>query len=156
MHVPVKDLAPILQRALRGVDYHRADIEIEPREEVTLGVAGGDGQRGFAIMVDMSRDSYETMRGSWGGSNMFAVTEVDDSTGVGKLPPHGALIKGTTGYPRTYATVYCHPDMMKLLPSGNEEALTEDQQWLLNVHCGFTSAYRKELITRRQGNDVAV
>lgn len=149
MHVEVKELPSVLREALDAVNYGARDIRVVQQERVDLQVNPSDGQRGFGVLVDLEKHSWKRFVGSWGGANMFTKTEVDNSTGSAVLPPHGCIIKGTMGYPRTFATLYVSQEAIKLLPAaGVDEDLAEGEQKVINAYCGYTSAYRKELLMR--------
>jgi hypothetical protein len=66
------------------------------------------------------------------------------------LPPHGCAIKGSMGYPRTFATIYVHPDHLQaFLPAGDQKPeLSQDEKQVLSAYRGLTSAGRKDEFNR--------
>ena len=129
--VETKTLSAPLRDALKAVGYGGTDIRLEAQSSVSLQSSGSAGSRGFVMAVNLETGGREMMRGSWGGQNMFVTSVVDDSRGVYVLPAHGAIIKGSTGYPRTFATLYVHPDQMaRFLPAAPDDLSAIDQQAL--------------------------
>lgn len=159
MHVKVKDLEPTIQAALRSVDYHADDVKVEPAEHLDVSVAGGDGVRGFALLVNLTDGQMKMMQGSWGGANIANPGNlVDLSRERTPMPANGVVIKGTTGYPRTFATVYGHPSVVgRLLPSGDEEQTTDEEQQALFCFGGIKGGEaRREELRRRRVSDACV
>jgi len=153
MHVRVSDLDATVQAALRSVDYHVPDIQVVPTEELNVSVSGGDGMRGFALLVNLTDGQIKRMTGSWGGSNMFARDNlVDNSAELVPMPGNGVVVKGTTGYPRTFATLYCHPSVIgRYLPAGDEEQTTDEEQQALFCHVGIKGGEARREELRRRG-----
>lgn len=151
VQIEVKRLSPAIQAALRSVGYGARDIAVRPATEVSLTVGGGAGMRGFAMLVDMHTGRHETMRGSWGGANMFnPQNRVDLDTTLRPLPPGTVLIKGTEGHPRTIATIYAHPDTMgSFALAGPQAEVSADERTVLNVYRGIISSYRQSEFARR-------
>lgn len=106
-------------------------------------------------MVNLDTGARKTFIGSWGGSNMFVSSPVDDSDGVGTLPPYGAVIRGSTGYPRTFATIYAHPAAMgRFLPSGEPDETTDAEQQALYCYVSIKGGeYRRDELRRRNVTD---
>jgi hypothetical protein len=109
MFVETKELVPALRAALESVRYGAKDIRLEAAERIDSYSEGNAGTRGFVIAVNLDTGERKSMIGSWGGGNMFTSTLVDAGSEMAELPANGAVIKGTMGYPRTYATIYAHP-----------------------------------------------
>jgi hypothetical protein len=151
MHVIVKELTPIIQKALKSVRYGAQDIRVEPAEQVSAYSEGSRGQKGFVLVLNLDTGQQKIITGSWGGGNMFTNTLVDDGSEDVQLPVNGVVIKGQIGYPRTFATLYCHPEMFpKLLPSGDEEVLTEAEQQALYCFAAIKGGkYREDELRRR-------
>jgi hypothetical protein len=152
MHVEVKDLTPAIRKALEGVRYGARDIEVLPAETFTPYSEGGRGQRGFTLVLNLETGESKTVRGSWGGSNMFVQSPVDHSTEALPLPQTGVVIKGTTGHPRTFATIYAHPAAVgRFLPSGDDEVLTDEEQQAIYCFAGIKGGeYRRQELIRRR------
>lgn len=151
-YIETKTLSRLLQNVLKGVGYGARDIQVMPSSTADLSVAAGDGTRGFAVLVNLDTGETKRFTGSWGGTNMFVRTAVDDSDGIGALPPNGCVVKGTTGYPRTFAYIYVHPSAMgKFLPGGETEELTDIEQQAIYCFCAIKGGeYRREELRRRR------
>lgn len=148
MYVETKTLSPAIQNALKSVGYGAADITVEAVTEVDSYSEGGSGQRGFVVVVNLDTGKFEGKSGSWGGGNMFTHSPVDSGDARIPIPENGAVIKGTRGYPRTFATLYANPAAMgRMLPSAEQEELTTEEQNALYAY-GFTGSYRKEQLQR--------
>jgi hypothetical protein len=154
MYATVKELREPLRAALAAVGYGGRDVELVPATTVDPTVGGGDGMRGFVTVVNLDTGVRQTVNGSWGGSNPFSHSPVDQTTERIELPPNGAVVKGTRGYPRTFATVYAHPSAVgaNLLPSGApaDDVLTDaDQQALYCFAAIKGGEYRRDEMRRR-------
>jgi hypothetical protein len=158
MYVEVKTLAPVIQSALKAVKYGAKDIKVEVADTVSPVVAGGTGQRGFVTIINLATGESKSMRGSWGGANMFNPTNtVDLDTSTYHIPTDGVVIKGVTGYPRTFATLYTTA-MGPFLPSGDpEEVLTNEEQQALYCHAAIKGGqYRRDELRYRKVSQVTV
>ncbi len=144
----VSELPDVLVRALKSVRYGKKDISISTAEKVCILGAGGAGRREFAILVNLETGTFETLLGSWGGSNMFNPTNpVDLDSNYYELPVNGAVIKGSEGE-STFATITLHPNnMVKALPEKPE--LSELDRAILYAYGALKSGpYRKEQLER--------
>lgn len=141
MYANVRELPNIVQEQLNGVGYGRADILIEAREKVSPQVSGGDGQRGFCIIIDMISGNVKHMMGSWGGANMFNPrNQVDLDSQMYEIPENVAVITGSIGG-SVFATVTLNPkNVAKFLPAKSE--LTKEQASVLYSFKALKSAYR--------------
>jgi hypothetical protein len=160
MHVEVKDLNPTLRAALDSVAYGAKDIRVEAANRVDSYSEGNAGSRGFVIVVNLDTGERKRITGSWGGGNMFTSSLVDTGSEFVELPANGAIIKGTTGYPRTFATIYAHPNAIgQFLPSGADDRDELSAEELQALYC-FVSikggAYRREELQRRNVADATV
>jgi hypothetical protein len=112
------------------------------------------------IAVNLDTGERKSMIGSWGGGNMFTSTLVDAGSEMAELPANGAVIKGTMGYPRTYATIYAHPNALgRFLPAGEDdrdELTAEELQALYCFVCIKGGEYRREELRRRSVSDSTV
>lgn len=142
MHIPTKTLPDSLKSALAAVGYGAADISVRVAETYSAQAPANDGQRGFTMAVNLATGERDERRGSWGGSNAFTVNAVDSDDTARPLPPGFAVVQGTTGYPRTFATLIIHPsNAAPLLPAKAE--LTDRQRAILDQFASLTSAGRK-------------
>ena len=158
MHAIVKELHPLIQSTLKRVRYGVTDIRVEAVESISTYSAGNKGARGFVMLVNIESGEVKGFTGSWGGSNMFTQTIVDDNQEVIPMPVNGVVIKGQMGYPRTFATLYVHPRMMpKYLPSGNEEVLSDEEQNALYCFAAIKGGeYRRMEMARRDVSTATV
>ncbi len=143
MYAKVRDLPDSVQTALSSVSYGAADIEVRAAEKVSPQVAGGDGKRGFVVLIMLATGEIKALVGSWGGSNMFNLqNQVDLDSADYPVPDGVAIIKGTIGYPRTFATLYLAPsNVAKLLPA--PATLDPRDRWILYTFSGLNSMGRR-------------
>lgn len=127
MYIKVKELPDCLIRALQSVEFGGNDISVSTEEKVSLFDPGEAGRRGFFILVDLSTGERKTFEGSWGGSNMFNPgNQVDLNQEEYSLPENGAVVRGSTGYPRTFVPQkeakdnYVHHLYNGLIPKGTD------------------------------------
>ena len=148
-HIKTKELPEVLQSALRAIGYHRPDIAVEGTEKVSLFDAGGEGRRGFSVLLDLTTGDSRKVQGSWGGANMFNpsnVVDLDDREHT--LPPNGAVIQGSEGYKGVYASIYLHPsNIAKVLPPKTEIS-DKDRSILYAYGCLKSGTYRQEELSR--------
>ena len=147
MYVKISNLPTSLRNALAALHYTRPDIAIEARERTSIQVGGGDGKRGFACLVDMATGTHTVSWGSWGGANVFNPgNAVDCDSAQHDIPPHGAVISGTTGGGRpVYATITVHPaSLAPLLPAA--PAVTELEAKVLAIYAQLKSSARGEYL----------
>jgi hypothetical protein len=125
------------------VRYGATDIEVIAAESVSPSGISGDGMRAFVVIVDLASGQCKSMQGSWGGPNMFnPQNQVDLDRADYPIPEGVAVVKGTTGYPRTFATLYLAPqNVAKLLPAPVE--LDARDQWILYTFDGLSSKGRR-------------
>jgi hypothetical protein len=147
MYVLVKDLPARIQRAIASIPYHQKEIDCEVRDSVSLQVSGSQGQRGFAITIDLATGSTERFDGSWGGSNMFSPTNrVDNDDRSRVLGDNVVVLKGSTGN-RTYVTLYLGSD--KLIPKTEVVQLPVKSRQILYCFRALKSGvYRNEALAK--------
>lgn len=151
MYISVKELPACLTSALKSAGYGATDILVVAQSRVDSAAYASDGQRGFVTIVNLDSGQTHTETGSWGGSNMFTATLADDSRDPIDIPINGAVIKGSRGYPRTFATIYVHPDAWRFLPSGEEEELSAAAQQALYCFGAIKGGeYRRDEMSRRK------
>jgi hypothetical protein len=148
MYTKLTDLPETIQSALSKLGYHKADIQIEVSESVSPFIGGGDGYRGFCVILDIITGQSDTKMGSWGGSNAFSPNnQVDADTESYKIPNNVAVIKGSHGTDRVFATIYLSPEnVIKALPIKVE--LDQRLKWILYGYKGLTSSGRKNEYSR--------
>lgn len=152
MHTEVKSLSPLLQSVLRDIPYRRADIQIVVTDTVSPAVGGGDGVRGFIVMVNLQTGESKRKNGSWGGANPWAPTNpVDLDTTPYRIPSFGAVIKGKHGGHGTFATLYVPTAQAQNFLPTPTEALSAVEKHALYCHRAIKGGqYRKDELRRRQ------
>lgn len=160
-YVAVKDLPEAVQYALESVGYGRRDIGTVTAERTEIGRgAMGDGYQGFTVLVDVLTGAVHTERGSWGGSNPFTSTPVDDDSGQYVIPPHGVVITGQRGGGRpVFATLHIPAAMRSMiLPAATDDApLTEDEERVIYAHRSLKGGhYRREYLERHRVSPDAI
>jgi hypothetical protein len=146
----VSDLPDSLQSALKSIGYGRNDIQLEAKERVNPQVAGGDGRRGFCLIINLETGEKKEMVGSWGGSNMFNQSNAVDLDSIDyAIPLNVGVIKGTQGN-KTYATITLHPNNIVGLLKGETVGLSMRDRWILYTYKSLTSAGRKNEYDRNR------
>lgn len=148
IHVAVRELPDALRAALKAVGYGAKDVGVTPQDAVTPNAYAGEGQKGFVVIVNLETGKRETLGGDWGGGGM-SLKPIDAASQDVRIPPNGAVIIGTEGWPRTMASIYVHPDgIARLLPPA--AAVTDREQLILRTIRSLTSAGRKEVFGREK------
>jgi len=152
-HVEVKALGEHVRRALESVRYGAADVPVVAAESVSSYSGGNDGQRGFVIALNLQTGERKAFAGAWGGGAVAAAPSPVDADVPIAIPEHGIVIKGQMGYPRTFATIYAHPNAVGayLLPSGepSEELSDAEQQAIYCFAAIKGGEYRRDEMRRR-------
>jgi hypothetical protein len=133
-----------IRSALKSVEYYAKDIGIQGKEtESVMCYTSGDGCRGFVLIVNLETGECKSMQGSWGGSNLFNPTNAVDLND-NEYPMHSgvAVIKGTTGYPRTFASITLHPSNITPLLPTVDPTLTDEEKRMLAEFRSLKPAYR--------------
>jgi len=147
-HQLVSELPQCLIDALKSVAYNKRDIEILPQDKTAISFAGGDGRRGFAILVNLSTGEHEIHVGSWGGANAFnSQNQVDLNTQEYPIPENGAVILGSEGN-KTFAKILLNPaNMLSTISSGND--LSDIERKIMYAYgCLKSGPYRNEELAR--------
>ncbi len=140
--VRTKELPASLKEALRQVGYGAQDVAVEVVTTVSPLSPGGEGQRGFSAVVELSTGRSKIRHGNWGGGSPATQAQVDVDDRESPLLPGFAIIKGATGN-RTFATVYLNPaNVVKYLPAA--VALTERELGILAQFRSLSSAGRRD------------
>lgn len=151
VHVLVKELPEILQRALKEVRYNKRDIDIQSADKVSPseGSASFDGNRGYVVVVDLSSNRYKINYGAWGGANVFDQRQVDLDDRPQVIPPNGAVIVGEYGGRGSFAHIKVNPgNLQGILPRPAEE-IDEREAKALDAILGLKSGYRADEFRRR-------
>lgn len=143
MYTKLTDLPDTIQSALNKLGYYKQDIQIEVTDAVSPFIGGGDGYRGFCVILNIVTGESDIKMGSWGGSNGFSPNnQVDCDTSSYKIPANIAVIKGSRGTDKIFACLYLAPDnVIKALPGKIE--LDPRLKWILSGYKSLTSQGRK-------------
>jgi hypothetical protein len=152
MHIETKTLPDMLKQALRNLDYGATDIEVRQVNSISLGDMGsGDGRKSFTVLINLETGEMKRYNGSWGGINMFNLDNpVDTDTKVYPMVPGMLVIKGSIGYPRTFATIYTHRDSSILPVTSGVELTKVQKDTLYCFKCIKGGEYRREEMFRRR------
>lgn len=143
IHIATKTLPPTLRAALESVEFHGTDIGVRVSDKVSANAQAGQGSRGFVLIVDIASGEMTRHNGSWGGASAFEQRQIDLDQNEYDMRPGMAVISGSIGHPRTFATLHLHPDnMAKYLPAA--PAVSERDRTILKQFSGLTSAGRKD------------
>lgn len=149
-HVPVRDLPPTIQRALKSVGYGRRDIEVEAKSDISVQSMGGDGYQSFVVVLNIDTGDMKEFKGSWGGPNPWTRgNQVDEDDSRHAIPVNGAAIRGTRGggHP-VWATLYVNPyNMSQMIPQKVELPLMEE--WALSILDGIKPGARSTYFEER-------
>lgn len=153
-YATIKSLPDSLRDTLKALDYGRGDIEIRTAESVTMSDSGWAGRRAFAALVNLVTGQRQTIRGSWGGQNMFDRSNpVDNDSNAYPIPPNGAIITGSHGPTSTGGTIaVIHlPASMRanVLPAPSEALTQAERDALYCHHVIVGGAYRRDELRRR-------
>lgn len=142
-HVPVRELPRFLVKILADKGrYKRRDIEVIPSPTVDLGIPAFEGNRNYAILVNLGTQQHKTLLGEYsGGMGQSAI----DRPGSYNIPSNGAVVVGEYGGRGSFARIYIHPDNVAALieDSGGVE-LPEDEKYALTYIAMFNSRGRRD------------
>lgn len=148
MYIKTNQLPEQIQSALKSVSYNKKDIQVLIKEQESLFCSGGNGIRGFTILINLSSNENQIMYGSWGGANAFNPSnQVDLNDENYTIPENGVVIKGHEGN-GVFAQVILSPkNMIKNLLT-EDSSLSKDEKTVLS-YFKYTSSYRKSLLENK-------
>lgn len=150
IRIRTKDLPDCLKVALKEVEYGAQDIGVEVSSTISPLSQGGQGSRGFTLVVELSTGKFTKRLGSWGGASLEH-KQVDFDDRSTPLLEGFAVIKGTMGFPRTIATISINPaNVAKFLPEPTK--ITERQRGILRAFRELTSMGRRDEWARNPVN----
>lgn len=152
VHVLVKELPSVLQRALKEVRYTKRDINVQSATTVapSEGSAMFEGGRGYVVVVDLVSEHYKINYGAWGGPSPFDRRQVDLDDRPQPIPANGAVIVGEYGGRGSFAHIKVNPtNLQGILPRPAEE-IDDVEAKVLGAILGLKSSYRADEF-RRQG-----
>ena len=113
MKTEIKNLPENIKSALKSIDFHGSQLSVEVVADCVMSLKENccfEGNRSFAIVIDMATGMNRVTYGSWGGSNFYTKTLVDDCDTKFAMPANCAVIKGEMGGRGCFATLYLRPD----------------------------------------------
>lgn len=147
MYVKVSDLPQAVQSALESVGYGRKDIQVKTSKDVVLSGSGGSGRQAFATLVNLDNGRSQTVRGSWGGQNMFDKRNpVDNDNRPYPLPPNGVAVVGVRGGGQpVWAQLHIPSSMTERILPGKPESVTDTERAVLGAYKSLKSGpYRQD------------
>lgn len=149
MYINTKDLPQIIKDALASFGFARPHVQLEARDSVHVGGGASKGSRNVLVLVNLAENKIvRTVKGSWGGPNMFVQT-IDDVQQAVQLPDNYVLVFGTEGGHGTFANLYANTvTVAPLLPANEGANLTKGQLNALYVFRSIKSSYRRDELRR--------
>lgn len=151
VHVLVKDLPVVLQRALKEVRYAKRDIDVQSAASFAPneGSSFFEGNRGYVVVVDLASGHYKVHLGAWGGPSPFDRKQVDLDDKEQSIPPNGAVIVGEYGGRGSFAHIKVNPSNLQgILPRPAAE-IDEMEAKALAAILGLKSSYRADEFRRK-------
>jgi hypothetical protein len=143
--VSVSSLPSAVKSVLSSNGYGKKDIGIKAQESFTfVGGAYGDGYRAWAVLMNLETGESKSFIGSWGGSNMFTKSHVDDDQTIHNIPVNGIVIEGQEGRWVSASIIVHANNMPKYLPAVSE--ITDAEGKILYYFSAYTSAGRKAVL----------
>lgn len=152
--VAVNELPRGIQMALQHIPYNRRDIEVRDDDSYSPSMASAsfEGNRGFVNIVDISTGRVEQSDvGSFGGSNPFENSPVDNDSKRYPIQKGKVVILGETGGRGTFVRILARPDDMDLVVTQPLKAidLIEQEAKALHGIAGIKSGYRQDEFRRK-------
>lgn len=149
MYIKTSELPQIIKDALKLFGYTRLDVTLEAREAIHVGGGAGKGSRNVIVVVDLGENKIvRTLRGSWGGQNMFVET-IDDVDSSITIPDNFVVVFGTEGGTHgSFANLYANTKTVAPLLVEHSEELTKGQLNALYVYRAIKSSYRPDELHR--------
>lgn len=146
MYVDVRELPKCCKEVLKRIGFNRKEIQLETAERVSLRhPVSLPYNRGFCVLVNLTSGKYRVGVGSYGGTNQFHTTIVDDCNFKFRLPSNFILIKGEHGSNGSFATMTMCPS--GALPFVGSEDDCEDRMYkLLKIFYKTNGNRRSELL----------
>ena len=146
VHIAIKDLHPIVQRALHSLGFHKRDVEVIISANTRLRIyGGGGGSRLFFAKVDLKSGQMSVDHGAWGGANMFGYSMLDQDDRVYAVPDDTAIILGKEGGTSGVLAVVVLPPSLAPATLTQEEELPELQEKILAIF-RLKAGYRKQYL----------
>ena len=125
-YIDIRELPKIIQKVLCKVGYMRKEITYNIVNLISLRHAPSlRYHRGFSALINLETGKYKIGVGSYGGTNQYSNTIVDDCNIEFKFPASYVIIKGEQGASGSYASMYMCPD--GALPINTSEEDIEDR-----------------------------
>lgn len=144
-YILIKDLQksfPKLAGAYSQIFRGKPKIAINSATQITLSGSSGDGYKAIAVLYH--DEQIKVIEGSWGGSNMFVATPVDDYKKPIPIHSGDAIMECQVGAHES-CTLYIHPDnIAKMLPPPEGGDITSLEKLMLGILVGLISSARLE------------
>ena len=142
-HVSLRDLPPFLVQILaREARYKRQDIEVVPAKSVEIGIPAFEGNRSYAIAVNLGTKQHKSVLGDWSGG---AGSSPVDRGGSFNIPSNAAVISGEYGGRGSFGRIYINPDnVAALIEQDDGVELSEDEKYAIVFINMFNSRGRKD------------
>lgn len=148
MYVATKELPDALRAALRDSGYAKPDVSIEAKATASAFDAGGQGRKGFVVLVDLATGATQRHDGSWGGANIANESNVVDRDARSHpLAPNVAVINGSEGYGGVLASITIHPSNAAKLLHAAGPSLDATARGILYAYGAIKSGtYRRDAL----------
>lgn len=138
VYIPTKDLPPFIKKVLKEHRFQRRDIEVRATDRVdSFGFATFEGNRPFAIAIDLSTGQTKSVIGDYSG-----VTP--ELKGTLTLRENMAIVTGEHGGRGSFARLFLHPTNMATLLPSNDTELSENEKYALKYISIYNSSGRKQ------------
>lgn len=143
IYVDVKDLPKPVRIILKRIGFSRKEVQFDTSSDISLRIPTMlRYNRGFCAIVDVANSRYRIGFGSYGGTNQFQKTIVDDCNYRFKIPHSHLVIKGEQGDNGCYATIIGRPDGI-FKPNGSD-ADEEDRIYRILKICKEYSGDKRD------------
>lgn len=155
MFVDVRELPRCVKEILKRIGFNKREISFERAQKISLRCPITlPYNRGFCILLNLTSGKYKIGLGSFGGTNQFTKTIVDDCGYHFNIPENFIIIKGEHGQSGTWATLTMRPE--EALPFvGLEEDCHDRMYKILKVLHKTAGKRRDELIKGFRPADIS-
>ena len=155
-YINTSELPQAAKDILAEVGVKRSTIAVRVAEFSEMPSASYDFTRAFIGIINMDSGKYEIRHGSFGGSNPYVKTFVDDSPSDKKIPllPNMMIVEGNEGGTNHgWASIVVHPSNVNAgLLSAPQVELTDDEKTFFRAQ-GYIGDYKQNILASigRQG-----
>lgn len=146
MYVNVRELPRCVREVLKKVGYKKKEISYSLDERISLQHSASlRYNRGFTAIIDLISGKYRIGLGSFGGTNQFQKTIVDDCTMKFKFPASFVILCGEHGNGGNLSTMTMRPDGALALV-GSEDDIEDRLYKILKIYKKVTGDQRDDLL----------